>query len=125
MKFVIARNPDPDSSLPFLVRVPLGNGVALKVKTPGRAPRRSTAHRAEVWPDDLEIVERIPVRSCVRRGASIDLVPDRGREFRSQFVFRMARGREMIFWQSARTTKQARPASFCQLLGLRVGCWKF
>ena len=67
-------------------------------------------HRADVWPDDLEIVERIPVRSCVRRGASIDLVLDRGREFRSQFVFTVARGREMIFWQSARTTKQARPA---------------
>ena len=49
------------------------------------------------------------MRSCVRRGAAIDLVLDRGRENRSQFVFAMARGREVIFWQSARTSKQARP----------------
>jgi hypothetical protein len=45
----------------------------------------------------------------VRRGAAIDLVLDRGRENRSQFVFTRARGREMIFWQSARTSRQARP----------------
>ncbi len=31
------------------------------------------------------------------------------RENRSQFVFTTARGREVIFWQSARTAKQARP----------------
>ena len=49
------------------------------------------------------------MRSCVRRGAAIDLVLDRGRENRSQFVFTIARGREMIFWQSARTAKQACP----------------
>lgn len=56
------------------------------------------------------MVERVPVRSCVRRGAAIDLVLDRGRENRSQFVFTRARGREVIFWQSARTARQARPA---------------
>ena len=31
------------------------------------------------------------------------------RENRSQFVFTKARGRDVIFWQSARTAKQARP----------------
>lgn len=72
--------------------------------------RNRTPIGADVWPDDLEVAERIPVRSCVRLGTAIDLVLDRGREFRSQFVFTMARGREMIFWQSARTTKQARPS---------------
>jgi hypothetical protein len=45
----------------------------------------------------------------VRRGAAVDLVLGRGRENRSQFVFTKARGRDMIFWQSARTTRQARP----------------
>ena len=49
------------------------------------------------------------MRSCVRRGVAVDLVLDRGRENRSQFVFTTARGREMVFWQSARTSKQARP----------------
>ena len=35
---------------------------------------------------------------------------DRGRENRSQIVVTNARGRQMIFWQTARTSKQARPA---------------
>ena len=65
---------------------------------------------AEVWPDEPQIVERVPVRSCVRRGASVDLVLDRSRENRSQIVFtRIRGGREAIFWQSARTARQARP----------------
>ena len=54
-------------------------------------------------------MERVALRSCVRRGAAIDLVLDRARENRSQLVYTMARGREMVFWQSPRTRKQARP----------------
>lgn len=50
------------------------------------------------------------MRSCSRRGAAIDLVLDRGRENRSQIVVTNARGRRMIFWQTGRTSKQARPA---------------
>jgi hypothetical protein len=37
------------------------------------------------------------------------VVAERGREQRSQIVFTNARGREMVFWQSPRTAKQARP----------------
>lgn len=111
MEFVIARNPDPRSTLPYLVRLPLGpEGVALKVRDTWPRTAKVYCHRADVWPEDLEIVERVPVRSCVRRGAAVDLVLDRGRENRSQFVFTWARGREVIFWQSARTARQARPA---------------
>jgi hypothetical protein len=51
----------------------------------------------------------VPIRSCVRRGAAIDLILDRGRENRSQLVFTTARGRDAVFWQSPRTRKQARP----------------
>jgi hypothetical protein len=109
VEFVIARNPDADSSLPFLIRLPLGDGVALKVRDTWPRTSKIYCHRADMWPDDLDIIERVAARSCVRRGAAIDLVLDRGRENRSQFVFTVARGREMIFWQSARTTKQARP----------------
>jgi hypothetical protein len=59
-------------------------------------------HRAEAWPEDPQIIERIPVRSCQRRGVAIDLVLDRPRENRSQLVFtRIQGGREGIFWQSA------------------------
>ena len=111
MEFVVARNPDESSSLPFLIRLPLGpNGVALKVRKIWPRTSKVYCHSADDRPDDLEVIERIPVRSCVRRGAAVDLMLDQAREHRSQFVFTRARGREMIFWQSARTAKQARPA---------------
>lgn len=109
-EFLIARNPEEDSSLPYLVRLPLGaDGVVLKVRDTWPRTAKVYCHQALGWPADAEIVERVPVRSCVRRGAAIDLVLDRGRENRSQFVFTKARGRDMIFWQSARTARQARP----------------
>jgi len=109
--FVIARNPDEGSSLPYLVRLPLGpQGVVLKVRDVWPRTTAVYCHQATEWPAGVEIVERVAVRSCVRRGASIDLVLERGRENRSQFVFTTARGREVIFWQSARTVKQAKPA---------------
>lgn len=109
--FVVARNLDPESTLPFLVRVPLGpSGVVLKVRDTWPRTTKVYCHRADGWPEGLEIVERVAVRSCVRRGGAIDLVLDRARENRSQFVFtRIRGGREAIFWQSARTAKQARP----------------
>jgi hypothetical protein len=109
--FVVARNPDEDSALPYLVRLPLGSdGVVLKVRDTWPRTAKVYCHPSSDWTDGLEVVERVPVRSCVRRGAAIDLVLDRGRENRSQFVFTNARGREVIFWQSARTNRQARPA---------------
>jgi hypothetical protein len=110
VEFVVARNPDADSSLPFLVSIPLGSSrVTLKVRDVWPRTTKLYCHRADGWPAEPDVIERIPVRSCVRRGAAIDLVLERGRENRSQFVFTKARGREVIFWQSARTAKQARP----------------
>lgn len=112
-EFVIARNPDESSSLPYLLRIPLPSGaVVLKAKDTWPRTSKIYCHPADAWPspDEVDIVERVPVRSCVRRGVAVDLVLDRGRENRSQFVFTVARGREMVFWQSARTSKQARPS---------------
>ncbi|MCU1500990.1 MAG: hypothetical protein JWM12_344 [Ilumatobacteraceae bacterium] len=110
IEFVIARNPDPESSLPFLVRLPLPDGpVVLKARDVWPRTAKLYCHRASEWPADAEIVERVHVRSCERRGAAVDLVLDRAREHRSQFVFTKARGRDVIFWQTARTSKQARP----------------
>lgn len=107
--FLIARNPEDDSSLPYLVRIPLGEqGIVLKVRETWPRTSKVYCHRAS-WPADAEIVERVPTRSCTQRGAAIDLVLDRGRENRSQFVLTRGRGREMIFWQSARVSKQAKP----------------
>ena len=108
--FVIARNPDAASTLPYLIRLPLGDaGVVLKTRETWPRTSKVYCHPADAWPADAEVVERVAVRSCARRGAAIDLVLDRGRENRSQIVFAQARGRQMIFWQTARVSKQARP----------------
>jgi ERCC4 domain len=109
--FEVAANPDPDSSLPFLIRLPLPDGgLVLKARDSWPRTAKVYCHRAERWPDHPEILERVAVRSCRRRGVAIDLILDRPRENRSQLVFtRIQGGREGIFWQSARTTRQARP----------------
>ena len=108
--FLVARNPEADSSLPYLVRIPLGReGVVLKARETWPRTSKVYCHRADGWPTDAEIVERVPTRVCTSRGAAIDLVLDRGRENRSQFVLARAKGRQVIFWQTPRTAKQARP----------------
>jgi ERCC4 domain len=107
---LIAVNPEQDSSLPYLVRIPLDDsGIVLKTRDTWPRTTKLYCHRAEGWPASAEIIERLPVRSCTQRGAAIDLIVDRPRQSRSQFVITRARGREMIFWQSPRTTRQARP----------------
>lgn len=111
MELLIARNPDPDSALPYLLKLPLGDGLVFRTK--GTWPRTSALYCHPVpatdWPAVPDLVERVPLRACTRRGAAIDVVADRGREQRSQIVFTVGRGREMVFWQSPRTRKQARP----------------
>ena len=108
---LIAVNPDPESRLPYLLRLPFSGGMVFR--TSGTWPRTKAVFCYPVsddeWPAEPEIVERVAVRSCVRRGAAIDLVLDRSRENRSQLVFTTARGRDAVFWQSPRTRKQARP----------------
>jgi hypothetical protein len=110
-ELLIATNPDPDSTLTYLMRVPLGEGIVLR--TAGTWPRTKALYcypvPAEEWPTDPDIVERIPLSSCVRRGAAIDIVAARFKENRSQLVFTTARGRDAVIWQSPRTRKQARP----------------
>lgn len=109
--FLVARNPEGTSKLPFLISLPLPSGP-LVLKAGDRWPRTAKVycHRVDAWPDEAELLEEVAVRTCVRRGQAIDLVLDRGRENRSQVVFTTIRGREGIFWQSPKTAKQARPA---------------
>src|SRR5580658_4512810 len=110
-ELLIATNPDPDSALAYLLRVPVGDGIVLR--TAGTWPRTKALYCYPVpgdeWPAEPDIVERVPLISCVRRGAAIDIVAARSRENRSQLVFTTARGRQAVFWQSPRTRKQARP----------------
>jgi hypothetical protein len=111
--FVVARNPDPGSRLPYLVRLPIDGGLILKVRDTW--PRTSRVFCARVeggWPDDAEVIEEIPVITCRRRGVAIDLVLDRPRENRSQFVFTtLPSGREGIFWQTRKVVTTARPGA--------------
>lgn len=48
---------------------------------------------------------------CRRRGAAIDLVLDRTKLSRSQFVFTNARGRPAVWWQTQQTAQFANPGA--------------
>ena len=62
--FEVAANPDPDSTLPFLIRLPLPTGeLVLKARDSWPRTAKVYCHRAERWPRDPEIVERVPIRS--------------------------------------------------------------
>ena len=87
-RFLVAKNPDEASSLKYLVQLPLDNGLILKVRDTWPTTARVYCHPFDgPWPDPAELVDDVPVVSCRRRGPAIDLVLDRPRQDRSQFVF--------------------------------------
>jgi hypothetical protein len=91
--FLVARNPQEDSRLPYLLRLPLEGGLILKARATWPARARVYCHRFEKpWPEDADIVEKTPALACRRRGAAIDLVLHRPRLTRSQFVFTQVKG---------------------------------
>jgi hypothetical protein len=111
-EFLVAANPEQDSKLPYLLRLPLEGGLVLKARETWPRASRVYCHPFEdAWPVDVEIIERVGVISCTRRGPAIDLVLDRPRLSRSQFVFTEARGRAAIFWQTQRTARAANPGA--------------
>lgn len=109
--FLVAHNPDPDSTLPYLIRLPIEGGIILKTRESWPRANRSYCHPADEWPRDVEIIEDVGVAQCRRRGSAIDLILDRRTNYRSQFVFTRSRGRDMIFWQTAKVVTKARPGS--------------
>lgn len=112
-RFVVARNPSARSTLPYLVWLPLDDGLVLRAREPWPTTSRVFCHDAgDAWPDAPEIVDDAPIKSCRRRGAAVDLVVDRGHRSRSQFVFTQLKdGRPAIFWQTAKTARAARPGA--------------
>ena len=111
-RFLIARNSDPESTLPFLLRLPVEPaGLVLRARDTWPRTAKVYCHRAgDTWSEELEIVQEVDVKTCTRRGVAIDLVLERGKENRSQFIFtRLKGGREAIFWQTARTAQESRP----------------
>ena len=65
----------------------------------------------EEWSDDIEIIEETSELLCRRRGGAIDLLLDRPRLARSQFVFTRVKGREAIFWRHRRPPGPRTPAA--------------
>lgn len=113
-EFIVAKNPDPQSSLPYVLQLPLdGAPIWLKAKDAWPRAARVFCHPLSAPPIGLEILERIPVKLCKRSGKAIDLVLDRNTNRRSQFVFVHSGERTLIFWQTLRTAAAARP-------GLRI-----
>src|SRR3954451_19604501 len=109
-RFVVARNPDLESSLPYLLQVPVGGGLLLKAAEPWPVSSRVYCHPLESVPGgELDVLEEVGVRMCAWRGRAVDLVLDRSRHNRSQFVFTTAHGRPAIFWQTPAAARRARP----------------
>jgi hypothetical protein len=109
-RFVIAQNPDAESSLPYLLRIPAGRELVLKAAQPWPISTRVYCHAYdEPFPAAAEVLAEVGVRMCAWRGNALDLVLDRHRHNRSQFVFTRARGRPAIFWQTPLVTRSARP----------------
>ncbi|MEX2501077.1 MAG: ERCC4 domain-containing protein [Trueperaceae bacterium] len=112
--FQIARNPDPGSRLPVLLRIPLPDGpLLLATRDAWPATRDLYCHRLDAWPQGAQVTDEVPVGGCWRAGAAVHLVLQRRTRKRSLFVFTQKAGRPLIFWRSERTVRTARP-------GLRV-----
>ncbi len=110
-RFIVARNPDPESSLPYLLQVPAGGGLVLKAAEPWPVSSRVYCHPLDSVPDasELDVLEEVGVRMCAWHGRAVDLVLDRAQHNRSQFVFTTAHGRPAIFWQTPFVTRRSRP----------------
>ena len=110
--FAIARNPDADGSLPYLLLIPVDDGLVLKARDTWPRSSRIYCHPfGDGWPEGAEVIEEVPVASCRRRGPVIDLVLERPRLARSQFVFTEIKGRPAIFWQTQKAARGANPGA--------------
>src|SRR5260370_2321596 len=111
-RFRVARNPDPASSLPYLLWLPIEGGLVLKARdTWPRATRVFCIQGGTGWNESGGLVDDAAVLVCRRRGTAIDLILDRPRLARSQFVFTNARGRPAIWWQTQATAQSANPGA--------------
>jgi hypothetical protein len=108
--FRVGINPKEGSTLPYLLEIPVGDGLILKAREPWPTSSRVYCHPWEgPWPLEAEVLEEVPVRHCARRGPAVDLVLDRGQRNRAQFVFTEVRTRPAIFWQTRKVARAARP----------------
>jgi len=110
--FVIAENPRENSSLPYLLSLPLEGSqpIMLATRAPWPADNDLYCHPVDEWPHHPKVVEQCEVNVCRRRGKAIDLILNRRQRRRSIFVWtKNKKGRTLIFWRSASSMKGARP----------------
>lgn len=110
-EFLIANNPAPNSRFPLLLLLPLlPRPVVLATRADWPVDKDLYCHELEAWPDGVEVVDCVPVITCHRNGASIELVLDRPQRRRSLFVFTASRqGKRLVFWRSERSMRASRP----------------
>ncbi len=77
--FLVARNPDADSKLPYLLRLPLEDGIVLKARESWPATARVYCHRFDqAWPAQARSSSRRPscsVAGAERRSISCSIGP--------------------------------------------------
>jgi hypothetical protein len=96
-EFIVARNEDGRSRLPYLLRVPIEGGLVLKAKDTWPRTARVFCAESTVW-------------CSTGRARGHGLVLDWSRENRSQFVFTTVRGgHPAVFWQTPKAVRAARP----------------
>ncbi len=67
-RFRVARNPDPESQLPYLIWLPIEAGLVLKAReTWPRATRVFCAQDATPWDASAGLLDDVPVLLCRRR----------------------------------------------------------
>ena len=107
--FRIGRRPGP-TRLPIVLELPLPGGpLVLATREPWPVAKDLFCAELDAWPPDAEELERVPVSSCRRVGASVQLVLDRGQRRRSLFVWTAKQGRRIVFWRSERSMRATRP----------------
>ena len=107
--FRIGRRAGP-TRLPIVVELPLPGGpLVLATRENWPVAKDLFCSELAAWPPDAEEIERVPVASCRRVGASVQLVLDRGQRRRSMFVWTTKQGRPIVFWRSERSMRATRP----------------
>ncbi len=108
--FLIARNPAPGTRLPVLLKLPLaGSTLVLATRETWPGNRDLFCYELDGWPDGAEVLEQVPVASCVRHGSSVQLILQRRHRRRSVFVWTRKGSRTLVFWRSERSIRAARP----------------
>ena len=109
----MARNPKPDTRLPYLLYLPVAGEEPLVLATSDVWPHGRDLFclqlGAESWPAQLEVLDTAPVQSCWRAGKAVHLVLKRRQRRRSMFIWTESRGRTLVFWRTQQTMQAARP----------------